>query len=1418
MKINLNIIKLFLPLFVILSVLFISNSIFTKSASAKALPPGSGIGDIPANVLILLDRSGSMSRRLISGAGVHYPWASTTDTNGDVYVAQLAGQGIKKFLYDTLLVDLNYGTGGKFSGVTTGANVCKINYLIDIKFHNGNLYVTDYYGQALYKFNVANGTCDFKKSLSFPRKIAIKNNKMYVATSGGLYARNLTTNSDINCSANVGSISRSFGIAIDSSGNNLYFHTNNGRNGLIHRHSFSGECPSTNRTSSISVNNWRVSYGIDAHPSDDSILYGSDYYNAKIYKFTLNASRNGISSTVRKGTRRNKSSTSSNLFIYYPGGIHVDTTNNRVILSDLNKSAVQFFDLDLDWIKELGGSLATRMTGAHEAIQAIVSDPALKSTVNFGFGYWSSEWRGPAKWFTGWNARQDRARPCTRNNCLRVKVNEQGADKIYKIVKSVSPRGGTDASIWARMASQYYSFGSDGNHSPILSQTGKASDCQKSYIIVIGDGAMTNVTRAKNIVTTLNGKSGNKRVKTFTIAYGGGISPSGISKFREISKAGGTEDVIIADTAASLTSQLKALISSINAPNLSFTAPAINAKINEGGFLYQASFDYYQNLEWSGSLKKIEIDPVTNLPARNADDTPKEPLWDAAKKIPSVNARKIWTVLDTIDYAPDYNNFVDTNYIEINGMFERLGNEVAAYHNRTLDSKQHPNNTLICADKVASIQDGNDDDIKGLINFVRGEDYFNYKGDCQLKKPRKRTDKKSGETIPAILGDIYHSEMIIVGAPGAETSYTSKNQEAFWRVKKGYIAWADSLKNRKEIIYVGANDGMLHAFDADTGIEEWAFIPPFIGSMLPKIVNVNFNRDKPLNGGSNAIYGVDGSVTAHDIYFKKPGTTGKGWYTILMIPYGRGGAGFSVLDITNPAKPDHLYSVFNDYVLKKVHFVDHNGNFESHDYIATFYPLASFSESIRATDNAQDSSKSKTCNSSGDTQCYEGLVWTLPVKNLNKSDLTIYLDQDPLSDSKWSFSKNSAGEAVITFKENMTYYGYEESDPLKGSSDISLEIKTSSMATGVKSRPEYDYSRLGDTWSSPRIIRIPNDGRGDLNDEDDVYVAIMGGGYAGVAAGVGSNVTIVNLEKSGEIYKTINIKDLGTDGSLNNYIRNQVPASPVVITPDLARGVPYRGAMVYINDFEGKITKINLTNMTHEEGFEGGKEINIFDSTTLFSSGSNNLNQRYMFHSMDAAIGTTTGALWMFAGTGNYERIAEKKGSNMLLGINDRHFPFYRNLPQSRTNNDLIQCKDTTNDNTGANCPKYPTFKGWYVNLTDFGKTTAEPTVGSGLVYFPIYKPHSTAACGLGNAVICAIDDECGTNNSSQLGPNDKGADANEKCKIVGIGVLSRIVVFANKLFANIAGETNTDIKDLVAIDGGVGDVNTYRNSWRSNY
>ena len=133
--------------------------------------------------------------------------------------------------------------------------------------------------------------------------------------------------------------------------------------------------------------------------------------------------------------------------------------------------------------------------------------------------------------------------------------------------------------------------------------------------------------------------------------------------------------------------------------------------------------------------------------------------------------------------------------------------------------------------------------------------------------------------------------------------------------------------------------------------------------------------------------------------------------------------------------------------------------------------------------------------------------------------------------------------------------------------------------------------------------------------------------------------------------------------------------------------------------------------------------------------------------------------------------------------------------------------------------------------LKDFRKVTAEPTVSRGLVYFPIYKPSSSVdACSLGDAMICGLDDECGTNVSSQLGKN-VGSQKSYACKYVGQGVLSKIIVFAGKIFANIAGQTNCDAitdakkkkecqatKDLVQIDAAVGDISTYRSSWRHNY
>ena len=82
------------------------------------------------------------------------------------------------------------------------------------------------------------------------------------------------------------------------------------------------------------------------------------------------------------------------------------------------------------------------------------------------------------------------------------------------------------------------------------------------------------------------------------------------------------------------------------------------------------------------------------------------------------------------------------------------------------------------------------------------------------------------------------------------------------------------------------------------------------------------------------------------------------------------------------------------------------------------------------------------------------------------------------------------------------------------------------------------------------------------------------------------------------------------------------------------------------------------------------------------------------------------------------------------------------------------------------------------------------------------------------------MDDECGKNVSSQLGSlKDQKIDgqvySGKTCYAVGQGVLSRLVVFANKLFANIAGKSVQDKTDLVVIDAGESDIESFRNSWR---
>ena len=147
----------------------------------------------------------------------------------------------------------------------------------------------------------------------------------------------------------------------------------------------------------------------------------------------------------------------------------------------------------------------------------------------------------------------------------------------------------------------------------------------------------------------------------------------------------------------------------------------------------------------------------------------------------------------------------------------------------------------------------------------------------------------------------------------------------------------------------------LHAINAETGREEWAFVPPFIAALLPQIINDELQGEVDGDkGGTNPIFGVDGSPVVHDVFIQGYNNAGeleasKSWRTLLFVPYGRGGAGFSVLDVTNPIPngdngPIHMFSVYNDKINETIFVADHEGEITQYEYNSSSSSLLNTSE------------------------------------------------------------------------------------------------------------------------------------------------------------------------------------------------------------------------------------------------------------------------------------------------------------------------------------------------------------------------------------------------------------------------------------------------------------------------------------------
>lgn len=338
---------------------------------------------------------------------------------------------------------------------------------------------------------------------------------------------------------------------------------------------------------------------------------------------------------------------------------------------------------------------------------------------------------------------------------------------------------------------------------------------------------------------SLNGRTYD--IKTYVVGMGDSVAnDKSVAALNEMARLGGTgKPAFLGNSATSLATAFESIVGDIEAKTSSASAAAVNAgSWNSGSRVYQAKFN---SVGWSGNLLAY--------PVSSTGVITQTPTWEASERIQLLSAtqRKI------ITYKPS-------------------GNKGVAF--RWPSNPASPTTDELDASQIASLNTNasGSSDVHGAarLAFLRGDASREPRNCAGCSAPVFRN------RIAGPLGDIVNSAPYYVSKP--ISGYDDDSESA------PYSSFAFTHRNRTPVIYVGANDGMLHAFNADTGDEMLAYVPSALYSELSKLSGSTYTHR----------YYVDGSPTVGDVFYNG------NWHTLLVSGMRSGARGLFALDVTAP--------------------------------------------------------------------------------------------------------------------------------------------------------------------------------------------------------------------------------------------------------------------------------------------------------------------------------------------------------------------------------------------------------------------------------------------------------------------------------------------------------------------------------------